>query len=92
MNPTKFKISYKFGGLIFTAVAETLPQAYECIKAIVYANRQQFTDDPDAILTEDMMILVDILRGNTNGAFGKIYTVEGGSPEGEDDQCTPTNS
>lgn len=36
------KITYKVGNVGFTAVAENIAQAYECVRAIVQANTLNF--------------------------------------------------
>ena len=55
----KFKITFYVWGKKFSAVADTIAEAYEYVRAIIDANDVKFPDKPEA-LSEYMIILVDM--------------------------------
>ena len=69
------KITYKVGNVGFTAVAENIAQAYECVRAIVQANTLNFPNQEET-LSEYMAILAQFKDGHHLATENHIFKIE----------------
>jgi len=69
------KITYKVGGMPFTAVADNIAQAYEYTRAIIKANSLNFPNQQET-LSEYMAILAQFKDGKHLKSENHIFKIE----------------
>ena len=69
------KITYKVGGMGFTAIAKNIAQAYEYVHAIIKANTINFPNQEET-LSEYMAILAKFKDGQQLTAENHIFKIE----------------
>ena len=69
------KITYKVGGMGFTAVAENIAQAYGYVQAIIKANALNFPNQEET-LSEYMAILAKFKDGQQLTTENYIFKIE----------------
>ncbi len=71
----KVKITYKVGGMNFEAVADNIANAYEYIKAIIWANELNFPRQAET-LSNYMVLLADMEKANGISHENHIFKIE----------------
>lgn len=74
------RITYKVGGVGFTATAENIAKAYEYTQAIIEANLLNFPDQEET-LSEYMAILAQFKDGKQLMTENHIFKIEMETPE-----------
>ena len=69
------KITYKVGGMGFTAIAKNIAQAYEYVHAIIKANTINFPNQEET-LSEYMAILAKFKDGQQSTADNLFFKIE----------------
>lgn len=67
----KIKITWTIQGMDFEAIANTISEAYEFIKAIVKAKKDNFPNS-DETLSECMVVLTGILCGGRDSSYTNL--------------------
>lgn len=71
----KFRITYRVGGMPFTAEANNIAEAYDYIRAIVTSNKTVFPNPEDS-LSDYMLCLARIKCGELICTASHVITVE----------------
>lgn len=71
----KFKISYYVWGKKFSAVADTIAEAYEYVEAIIRTNEIRFPNIPEA-LSKYMIVLVNMYNGQSKFRYNQTINIE----------------
>lgn len=71
----KFRITYRVGGMPFTAEANNIAEAYDYIRAIVTSNKTVFPN-PEKTLSNYMMDLARIKCGELRLTTSHVFAVE----------------
>jgi hypothetical protein len=72
----RIKITWKIQGMEFDAVADTIAEAYEYVKAIIKAEKNRNFPNTDETLSEYMEILVKMKKHETIKHENHIFRVE----------------
>lgn len=72
----RIKITRKIQGMEFDAVADTIAEAYEYVKAIIKAEKNRNFPNTDETLSEYMEILVKMKKHETIKHENHIFRVE----------------
>lgn len=72
----RIKITWKIQGMEFDAVADTIAEAYEYVKAIIKAEKNRNFPNTDETLSEYMEILVKMKKHETIKHENYIFRVE----------------
>lgn len=72
----KIKITWKIQGMEFDAVADTIAEAYEYVKAIIKAEKNRNFPNTDETLSEYMEILAKMKKHETIKHENHIFRVE----------------
>ena len=72
----RIKITWKIQGMEFDAVADTIAEAYEYVKAIIKAEKNRNFPNTDETLSEYMEILVKMKKHETIKHDNHIFRVE----------------